>query len=52
MLYRIAWTELNKHSGHGDYCFTLEAGQNWIRYLRKEYPDMNHWLEPCVQIVD
>jgi hypothetical protein len=52
MLYRIAWTMPDGYSGHGDYCLNLKEGEILIQCLEKKYPDMKHWLEPCVQKVD
>lgn len=52
MLYRIAWTMPDGQSGHGKYCLPLETGESWVYLLRKEYPDMKHWLELCVQTGD
>ena len=51
-MYRIMWSMPYGDSGHGEYCLHLEAGQSWIEYLARKYPDMKHWLEKRVQNVD
>ena len=44
-LYRISWTMLSGHSGHGDYCLTQETGVEWIKHLNARHADTRHWLE-------
>lgn len=43
-MYRIAWSSQNE-SGHGEYCVGLEAAASWIKILRKDHADMQHWVE-------
>ena len=45
MLYRITWTCPNSASGHGEYCLSLAHAEAWIAKLKREYPNMNHWVE-------
>ena len=43
-MYRIAWVD-GEGNGNGNYCLGLEAAASWIKTLRKEHPDMKHWVE-------
>ena len=44
-LYRICWSEANGHSGHGEYCLTEAAANDWLSHLRSSHPTMRHWSE-------
>jgi hypothetical protein len=45
-MYRIAWRYLSTSiTGYGEYCLTLDQAQEWIKYLEKEFPEMEHKIE-------
>lgn len=44
-LYRIMWVDENGTKGNGERYLSLSCAEDWIVYLRKEYPEMKHWID-------
>ena len=43
----IKWINSNGYEGHGSP-ISEKLALEWIEYLNKEYPDMQHWTEEVV----
>jgi hypothetical protein len=45
-MYRICWSiPTTECAGHGDYIESQELAMAWLMYLKKEYPEFDHWIE-------
>ena len=44
--YRIAWRMKETGvGGSGEFCLTLDLALAWLEHLKKDHPDMLHWIE-------
>ena len=44
-MYYIQWiVRSNGYKGRGESILTKKIGEQWILYLNKEYPDIDHTL--------